>query len=103
MSASPTPGVSAGDIPSWSLVSAGFQDDDLMIFVLESDQAIVSNYQGDLSGTSFECTVQEQLQERLYCFGSKPLALEPWLFSLNDATTSEEVFQIEVDEDIFSH
>lgn len=85
----------------WSLERAGYQDQDLIILVFHSNQAVQSGYEGDLSGIEFTCTTQEQKPDNLYCFGDKPDVTEPWLFRLINRVSDEVEFQIEITEDIF--
>lgn len=84
----------------WSLERAGYENEELIILVLLSDNEISHLYQGDLSGTPFECTTQELKPNNLYCYGPRPESQDPWLFQLIRDDTGENVFQVEISKNI---
>jgi len=86
------------DSSGWSLERAGYQDEDLIILVLYSENPISQTYSGNLSGVSFECTTQEQKPNNLYCFGERSVVSDPWHFELIQSASGEVIFQTEISE-----
>lgn len=50
----------------------GYMDSGIMIVVVSVPGGVRGKFRAELGQIPFQCTIQEAIQDRLYCYGSPP-------------------------------
>ena len=77
------------------LIETGYMGADLLIFSLNLPQIFNQEYYAKAGNKSFECTRQEELPDRLYCFGQSPEQRSGTVFELYNLTNDELIWKTE--------
>jgi len=76
------------------VLEVGFMGEDLLIVTVQMPAAIEEDYEAVVEGENYECALQEQLPDRLYCFGKKPAGFVNASFRLYKKVNQELVADI---------
>ena len=77
------------------LLETGYMGEDLLIFSINLPKELDQDFYGKVLEEEYECTRQEELPDRLYCFGHVPEDQENPLFSLYSLADKKLIWQTE--------
>ena len=79
--------------PAISLIETGFMGENLLIFSLGIREDMKNDFYGKVQDEEYECTRQEELPDRLYCFGKIPENRQNPIFILFSCENNKMIWQ----------
>ncbi|HVN56346.1 MAG TPA: hypothetical protein VMT46_18610 [Anaerolineaceae bacterium] len=73
--------------------TVGFMDSGIMIVVVSIPGGVNGTFRAELGQIPFQCTIQEAIQDRLYCYGSPPVTPGKYPFAVFAGSADRPIFQ----------